>query len=283
MKNLANLIRNIIYTFRLYKLLKYITNNKSIDHLACKLIPFPEKFNKGEIHRLFRNNQLSYCDLSDLMDWSFYFGILDPGTQFLSKKSKGIETFVDVGSNKGFLMLYLISNNKNIKKYFAFEANSKTYNWLEKHKKENNLEQVESYHGGIGSKSGYLYLRHRNHNNSGMDELSELPDSSTVKVEIRTLDSFIGKFENGVDLIKIDTEGHELKVLQGAEKIIQKFKPKLFIEIDKNNLLQHGNSIDELINWLQEHQFNINLVQTNKSILSVDDIKVEHGDIYCEQ
>ena len=36
-----------------------------------------------------------------------------------------------------------------------------------------------------------------------------------------------------IDLIKIDTEGYEYEVLQGAKKTIEKFKPK-YIQIEYN-------------------------------------------------
>ena len=52
-----------------------------------------------------------------------------------------------------------------------------------------------------------------------------------------TLDSFVKKnknlFKKGIDFIKIDTEGHDHKVLEGSKKTIKKFKPK-FIQFEMN-------------------------------------------------
>lgn len=57
-------------------------------------------------------------------------------------------------------------------------------------------------------------------------------DRGQREIEIRTLDSF-AKETNMLnpDFIKIDVEGHEFKVLKGAEEILEKSKPILFIEI----------------------------------------------------
>ena len=49
-------------------------------------------------------------------------------------------------------------------------------------------------------------------------------------VEKKKLDSFNLK----PDLIKIDVEGEELKVLKSSEQILKKYKPVIIIEINEN-------------------------------------------------
>ena len=51
--------------------------------------------------------------------------------------------------------------------------------------------------------------------------------------------------ENFIDLIKIDVEGHELRVLQGAKETLQKYKPAIFIEI-----LEHSDNQKETHEYL---------------------------------
>jgi FkbM family methyltransferase len=53
----------------------------------------------------------------------------------------------------------------------------------------------------------------------------------TLSVCIRTLDSLAGEFGlDRVDLIKVDVEGHERHVLDGAASILERFRPTLVIE-----------------------------------------------------
>ena len=69
--------------------------------------------------------------------------------------------------------------------------------------------------------------------NSGMSTLNyhEYIPNDYIKenVQTRTLDSY--DF-NKIDFIKIDVEDHEYKVLRGARKTIEKYKPILYMEIN---------------------------------------------------
>ncbi len=68
------------------------------------------------------------------------------------------------------------------------------------------------------------------------------------------LDSILGFFKNEVSVVKIDVEGMEYKVLKGATKFLQKFKPVLIIELwdekfeESNKLLEgEGYYIEKII------------------------------------
>lgn len=63
-----------------------------------------------------------------------------------------------------------------------------------------------------------------------MDEEINLPGGGTIDVPVRKLDSIPLP---RVGVIKIDTEGYETPVLQGAKETIAKNKPRLIIEVHK--------------------------------------------------
>lgn len=76
-----------------------------------------------------------------------------------------------------------------------------------------------------------------------------------VEVELNMLDQVISEMQLGQpDFIKIDVEGHELKVLNGAKEVIGKSVPIIFVEIaqtlknlDRNfNNEDYGKTIDFL-------------------------------------
>ena len=68
----------------------------------------------------------------------------------------------------------------------------------------------------------------------------------TFDVKKITLDSF--NFDQKIGFIKIDVEGHEFSDLKGSEKILNKYKPVLLIEIDK----QHSSKVKETFNYLKK-------------------------------
>lgn len=65
--------------------------------------------------------------------------------------------------------------------------------------------------------------------------------------EMRTLDSF--SFAN-VDFIKIDCEGYELHVLQGAMETIKSWKPTMIVEQKPNNGRRYGYSDTAALEFL---------------------------------
>ena len=67
---------------------------------------------------------------------------------------------------------------------------------------------------------------------TGPERQPKAGGSSAETIRLSTLDAFCGQVAlDRVDLIKIDVEGHELRVLQGGRTVIERFHPLLMIEI----------------------------------------------------
>jgi FkbM family methyltransferase len=62
-------------------------------------------------------------------------------------------------------------------------------------------------------------------------------DFARLVVKLRTLDSF--QFRD-VGFVKIDAEGHELQILQGASDTISLYRPHLMIEVRQNEVSVHA-------------------------------------------
>jgi FkbM family methyltransferase len=65
---------------------------------------------------------------------------------------------------------------------------------------------------------------------------------NTTAVEMTTLDEFaVRQRIERVDFVKIDVEGFEAEVLDGAKEIIRRDKPGVFIEFNSFTLIAYGN------------------------------------------
>ena len=82
------------------------------------------------------------------------------------------------------------------------------------------------------------------------------------EVDIITLDSFC--LENKIipNAIKIDTEGNELFVLQGAYDIIDKHHPVIYCEYSQQNANQYGYSINDIKDFLLNFDYNIEYLES---------------------
>ncbi len=173
---------------------------------------------------------------------------------FRKKKIK-IKNFIDVGSHKGtYSDLFL--KNFDIKKAFLFEPQEKIYVFLKK-KYKNNI-RVKILNKAISNKNKIKTLRLNHHDltttlskfNSnnlylklksilfGVKEMTY----NSVKIKTLKLDQFFSKNNIKIDLLKIDTEGHELEVLKGAEKNINKVK-YILIEFHNDKIYQKYNPL----------------------------------------
>jgi FkbM family methyltransferase len=105
----------------------------------------------------------------------------------------------------------------------------KAYNILKERAKK--FPQIHTFPYAIGDKdtSGRLGITPFAVTGT-MDTEVNLPGGETIDVPVRKLDSInLPK----VGVIKIDTEGYEMPILQGAKETIVKYKPALIIEVHK--------------------------------------------------
>ena len=128
---------------------------------------------------------------------------------------------------------------------------------------------------GVAGQNRVAYIRVREENNRGMNQVDEVGDEEN-KISLISLDSFL---EFKPDLIKIDVEGYEVEVINGGKETLTKYKPKLFIEIDDNNLKWAGSSARELVETLEKLNYQIFNAETSSPVKSEDNFENCHFDI----
>uniref|UniRef100_A0A832M253 FkbM family methyltransferase n=1 Tax=Oscillatoriales cyanobacterium SpSt-402 TaxID=2282168 RepID=A0A832M253_9CYAN len=109
-------------------------------------------------------------------------------------------------------------------------------------------------------------------------EMAKHTDTEMIDVKIDTLDRFcVNNGIDKIDLLKVDTEGYELKVLKGAEQLLSsKCIDYILIECDflERSDEPHGNFV-EILNYLQLFHFNVVAFYTG----GIDNLGWKWGDV----
>lgn len=181
-----------------------------------------------------------YCgDIADQADIAY--GVASKGTveahdtEVVMKVLKNLKPdfiFYDVGSNTGwYTMISFAASEKS--KVYSFEPLLEHVECQKEtiylNRKENSVKIFEL---ALSDHNGKETIRLGGSGTSLDKDFLEV-DFGTRTIDVQTLDSLIKEDHIPYpDFIKIDVEGHEYKVLQGARTVLQS-KPILFIEIAK--------------------------------------------------
>ena len=150
---------------------------------------------------------------------------------------KNIKFCLDIGANRGDYSRYLL-NNSNAK-VIAFEP----LPFLKKDllKLQNKFKgRFVFFNFGLGNvkKNDFIYYDKKNlqwaNFNPEVNKIDYLKNNKKkIKLKIEKLDDILKKnrklFSKKINLIKIDTEGYELEVLQGSKNSIKKLKPDYIV------------------------------------------------------
>ena len=152
---------------------------------------------------------------------------------------------IDIGAHIGTFSLMMSKYISENSKIYAFEP--VYYEILTINVEQNNLkDKILIYPIGLSDKKEQLqgglidFSINVNYGFTQLDNLEKANDTSKYIIDIITLDSL--NIEN-VSFIKIDTEGSERKVLDGAFNTIIKNLPTILIEIwctSKNSIKKYN-------------------------------------------
>jgi len=106
----------------------------------------------------------------------------------------------------------------------AFEPEARNLSFLRRHVSLNRINNIEIVDAAVSDQSGTaLFCQGPSRS---MGKLSD----DVVAVRTLTLDDFICKSRGPVpDVMKIDVEGAEMRVLRGAERALSELKPLIFL------------------------------------------------------
>lgn len=205
-------------------------------------------------------------------------------TSIILNNIKKGDIVVDIGANIGFHTILFANKVGPQGKVYAFEPDPVSYEILLKNINANNFKNVIAKPFAISDKKAKLIL-YKSENNYGDNRVydSDLP-TTKIKVQADSLDnlfSTIIKEGERVSLLKIDTQGFEPFVIQGAKKLIKKYKPILFFEYWPYGYHSSKSNGTEMLNYLKKIYKDLYLIDDNNE--EIKKVNIKFINKYCEQ
>ncbi len=143
---------------------------------------------------------------------------------------RGGETMLDIGANAGF---HALTAGLFFQRVIAFEPTPATAERLERNIGLSGFAHVQSRRVALSNRIGQTTF-HVESGHCGSNRIGEGGGPASITVPLQTLDALAstGAPLGRIDFIKIDVEGHECEVLEGAQSTIERDRPRLFVEFN---------------------------------------------------
>lgn len=222
--------------------------------------------------------------LEGFPNFSSYLGavgnaITDAEVEFITPRIAEAEVIFDVGANFGAFAIPFARLAPHAR-VFAFEPNPQTALALRENLQRNGVTNVTVVEAAVSDREGQLIF-------------SDTADPATnriltgggegVRVTALTIESFC--LEHGIDRIdflKIDVEGAELSVLEGARNLFEAGAiGSGLIEICPGNLRNFGRSISDLTDFFKQAKVDLVLLGDRQGEPIDDRLLLENAGFDC--
>jgi FkbM family methyltransferase len=159
----------------------------------------------------------------------------------------------DVGANVGYYTLLSSVLVGPEGKVFAFEPLPRNLALLRRHVEMNNLTNVTVFAGAVSDRNGTAHF-----DAGAIPEMAHLSDRGEIEVRTFTLDSLLAEGVPTPAVMKIDVEGAEIDVLNGARGMIEMRHPAMMVATHSVRLF------DEVKALLQSWGYEVQVLEAPK-------------------
>jgi FkbM family methyltransferase len=164
------------------------------------------------------------------------------------------DVFLDVGANTGVFVLPIAEVVGSEGRVLAFEPAADAARLLRSEARARGvLSRISLYEMALGDEAGSLELRADPAHPEDTTKRSLFIEDGPVvaEVPIRVLDELVGsgdvELPKGIDAVKIDVEGAEVRVLTGMRQTLERHRPRMIvIETIEGHLNRAGSSISDV-------------------------------------
>lgn len=252
------------------------------------LIPHHTLYNKASFRSATRNGVNYYLDMSDSMQWYVFAGIDDSFHHRIIKgKIRANTTVIDIGCNIGEFSLQVCKeceDNSLKVKLVSIDPNPYIMSLFENNLKLNSFSKayVISKKMAISNINDQAIFSFDNRKSGGgrLDSSHE----NKLFVDVIKLDDLVKTEQiDRIGFLKIDVEGFEGHVLDGAKETIGQFRPVCYIEVTPKWLERNGFSASFIYDYFKALKYAI-YVDSGKKISAFDSgnsiLSIQHN-ILC--
>jgi FkbM family methyltransferase len=237
----------------------------------------------GVAHVTMRQNWIVICH--PLAETLFNVFVDDPAQsaemdEFIQHCSPGMQ-LVDVGAHWGVFSLAAVRYGCAPKNVIAIEASPEAMEVLKVNLGLNGAESVHVVCAAAGAHAGELEMLTTGAGGADYFVVPEETRSDTVRVKQVTISELCDKFSIAPTHLKIDVEGFEEEVLQGAFAIIRKLSPIIFLELHGDMIRRRHKDPTTVLNQLTSLGYHHWQQQGKKLTLSMLEAENFNGRFVC--
>lgn len=205
-----------------------------------------------------------------LRAYAAYKSWFDPSIESLRTFVRAGDWVVDVGANVGHFTVRFARWTRAGGKVLALEPEPDNLVALRDAVARAGLrDTIETVAGAAAESAGVAYLRLNPHNPA-----DHRLGQSGVPVTLHTLDALMAeRGDPPVGLVKIDVQGAEPRVIAGAEQLLRRCRPALYIEVDDAALGEAGSSADRLLEQLGDLGYRPHALEAPDRALSPAEVR----------
>jgi FkbM family methyltransferase len=196
-------------------------------------------------------------------------------------------TCVDVGAFRGEFTA-LVLEVYPCARALLFEPTLDSYERLRERFNSNQLVQI--YNCALDREEGTkpFFVFDRPENNSLLKTVPENISFAERRAQVNTLDAFLERLgeKRRIDFIKTDTQGCDLRVLEGSKRIIEKYRPVILTEVIFVRLYDGQDSCFAIFCFMLDHSYKLagiyNAHATPEGLLAFADLLFLPDTIYSK-
>ena len=193
--------------------------------------------------------------------------------RFLNRYLRPGDAVIDVGANIGQLTVQAAVTVGPSGKVVAIEAHPKIFRYLQGNVELNRLTNVILHNCAVGNTNCVI----RFSDGAGDDQNAVAMHGDGIQIAISLLDGLLPGSPS-IALLKIDVEGFEKFVLEGAERILRKTKCVYFESWDEH-FKRFGYCVNDVIQLLERGGFTIYRLPAGDAVTPVSH---DHHSPLCE-